>query len=320
MSINIPKLSEQTADQLLHAYILAPRNNWSVLKASGPTVRDYLQGQITQDMGKLTAEQAIHSCVLSPQGKALSELFIIEGNNDDELILLTPASHAVATVNRLRKFAMGHVVRLGIVDSMAVCAVQGTNAAQLLNEFDLPEPANTWLASSRNNQMGSVAMVMPNIPRGLWIISDKAQIDKVIQNSENSVSEDELEAMRIIQGMPVFGMEWNESTHPLNANLIEFDGVSFEKGCYVGQEVTSRMHWRGGIRKKLYRVSINGTPDALPCPVKSTVNIGELHSAALDYENNCFGIAHLPIETAESDTPLCLENGAEITILEPCHA
>jgi folate-binding protein YgfZ len=319
MSNNIPRLSEQTADRLLHSYVLASRSNWSVLKASGPTVRDYLQGQITQDMGKLEAEQAIHSCILSPQGKALSELFIAEGNND-ELILLTPATHAVATVNRLRKFSIGHELRLGIVESMAVCTAQGANATDLLEEFALPEPGNTWLASSRNNQMGSVAIVMPNIPRGFWIISDRAQIDKVIQTSENRVPEHELEAMRIIRGMPDFGVEWNESIHPLNANLIEFDGVSFEKGCYVGQEVTSRMHWRGGIRKKLYRVSISGVPDALPCPVKSTVNIGELHSAAIDHEGKCFGIAHLPIETVESNTPLCLENGAEITILEPCHA
>ncbi len=319
MTLNLPKLSRQTADQLLHTYVLAPRSNWSVLKASCPTVRDYLQGQITQDIEKLTAEQAIHSCVLSPQGKALSELFIAEGN-DDELILLTPASHAVATVARLRQFALGHVVRLGIVDSMAICTAQGTNATDLLEEFSLPEPGNTWLASSRNNQTGSVGLIMPNIPRGFWIISDKVHIDHVIRTSENIVPEHELEAMRIIRGMPDFGVEWNESIHPLNANLIEFDGVSFEKGCYVGQEVTSRMHWRGGIRKKLYRVSINGVPTSLPCPVKSTVNIGELHSAAIDHEGNYFGISYLPIETVESNTRLYLENGAEIKILEPCHA
>lgn len=319
MTLNIPRLSEQTADRLLHAYVLAPRCNWSVLKASGSTVRDYLQGQITQDMNKLTPGQAIHSCILTPQGKALSELFIAEGNND-ELILLTPASHAVATVNRLRKFALGHELRMGVVDSMTVCAAQGANAAELLNEFDLSEPGDSWLASSRNNQTDSIALVMPNLPRGFWVISDKAHIDKVIIGSENLVPESELEAMRIIRGMPDFGVEWNESIFPMNANLIEFDGVSFEKGCYVGQEVTSRMHWRGGIRKKLYRVSIDGVPETLPCPVKSTVNIGELHSAAIDHEGNCFGISHLPIETVESNTPLSLENGVEMTVLEPCHA
>jgi folate-binding protein YgfZ len=319
MIINIPKLSEQTADQLLHSYVVASQNNWSVLKASGPTVRDYLQGQITQDMGKLTARQAIHSCILSPQGKALSELFIVEGNND-ELILITPASHAVATVARLRQFMLGYKLRLGIVESLGICAAQGVNAAQLLNEFNLPEPGNTWLASSRDSQTDSVAMVIPDIPRGFWIISNKSRIKKVTRTSEKTVSENELEAMRIIRGIPDFGVEWNESVHPLNANMIEFDGVSFDKGCYVGQEVTSRMHWRGGIRKKLYRVSINGVPDTLPCPVKTTVNIGELHSAAIDHEDNCFGIAHLPIETAKSNAPICLQNGAKVKILEPCHA
>ncbi|HKI61511.1 MAG TPA: tRNA-modifying protein YgfZ, partial [Mariprofundaceae bacterium] len=106
----------------------------------------------------------------------------------------------------------------------------------------------------------------------------------------------------------------------LNANLIEFNGVSFEKGCYVGQEITSRMHWRGGIKKKLYRVGIEEQPDSLPCPLFTTAKIGELKSAAIDHEGACTGIALLPVEVAESKAPLTLENGSIVTLHEACHA
>jgi len=162
-------------------------------------------------------------------------------------------------------------------------------------------------------------VVMPQTPRGFWIIATPEAFNDVIAQVD-SVSEHEVEAMRIIRGLPCFGTEWDSSIHPLNANLMEFDGVSFEKGCYVGQEVTSRMHWRGGIKKRLYRIAIDGVPEQLPCPIRSTANIGMLKSAAIDHEGHCCGIAWLPIETAESRAPLTLEHGIAVTILEACHA
>ena len=318
MMTNLPRLSAATAERLLQSSVVAPRSRWAVLKASGPTVRDYLQGQLTQDLEKLTAIHGIHACLLTPQGKATSELYILEGNSD-ELILLTPESHAVATVSRLRQFALGHELRIGVVNDLAICSIQGANAAAIINDFDLPEPGNAWLAYSRKSSEDTFALVMPESPRGFWIISSGEKIDTALGSYE-PVSEDEFEAMRIIRGFPDFGTEWDESMHPLNANLIEFNGVSFDKGCYVGQEVTARMNWRGGIKKKLYRVSIDGRPDSLPCPVQSTAKIGELKSAAIDHEGSCFGIALLPIEVAEANASLSLENGIAVTVLEACHA
>jgi len=317
MQTNLPTLSAEAAERLLNSSLIAPRSNWSVLKASGPTVREYLQGQITQDIGKLTPGQAIHSCILTPQGKAVSELYIIEGF--DELFLLTPSEHALATVNRLRQFSLGHELRTGIVEAYGICSLQGAHASELLARFDLPEPGEGWLASSRNKERDAVAIVMPETPRGFWVACDKKQIEAACQTLA-PVPEQELEAMRILRGLPDFGAEWDAKTLPLNASLIEFDGVSFEKGCYVGQEVVSRMRWRGGIKKRFYRVAIHGRPDSTPCPILTTAAIGTLASAAIDHMERCFGIAHLPIETADSGAELRLENGAAVEILGPCHA
>lgn len=317
MQSNLPKLSAETAERLLNSSLIAPRSNWSVLKASGPTVREYLQGQITQDINRLTAGQAIHSCILTPQGKAISEFYIIEGNN--ELFLLTPAEHALATVNRLRQFALGHELRTGIVEAYGICSLQGANATELLERFDLPEPGQGWLASSRNKKRDAVAIVMPETPRGFWVACDKKQIDAACRSSL-AVPQEELEAMRILRGLPDFGVEWDAKVLPLNASLIEFDGVSFDKGCYVGQEVVSRMRWRGGIKKRFYRVAIDGRPDSTPCPILTAAAIGTLASAAIDHLGRCFGIAHLPIETADAEPALSLANGAAVKILGPCHA
>ncbi|MDQ6992953.1 MAG: folate-binding protein [Mariprofundus sp.] len=316
MTLCLPTLTTATTDLLLNGCVIAERRNWTVLKASGPTLRDYLQGQITQDITKLSDSCGIHSALLTPQGKAVSELYLLN-SSDDELILLTPSSSAHATVARLRQFALGHTLRIGIVDAMGICSIQGTHVNSALELLGLNEPQASWLSYSHRDAV--FAMVMPQLPRGYWIIAAKEIIEK-LSDTLHVVDETEVEAMRIMRGIPHFGIEWDATMHPLNANLIEFNGISFDKGCYVGQEVSSRMHWRGGIKKRLYQVSIDGLPEAIPCPIRTTLNIGELKSAAMNHEGNCVGIALLPIATAESKNTLSLENGVRVTLLEACHA
>ncbi len=319
MRMNLPTLNAATAEHLLHDYVITARHRWCVLKATGDGLRDYLQGQITQDIRRLTPQQGIHACLLTPQGKAVSELYLVDAG--DALLMLVPTTHAEATVARLRRFSLGYELRIGVIDALGICSIQGADAAQGLALFDLPQAGDNWLATFRHAEHGHIALVMPAEPRGFWVIAEKKTIAAQCTSLSHSVDEAQMEAMRIIRGLPDFGVEWDEHIHPLNANLIEMDGVSFDKGCYVGQEVTSRMHWRGGIRKKLYRVLLAHAPDTLPCPLMaSSAPIGELRSAAVDHQQQCYGIAWLPIEVVEKQTPLTLRDGSVVDVLEPCHA
>jgi len=314
----IPSLSPAATRLLQTEYAITHCQNWCVIKASGPGIRDYLQGQITQDMGKLTTEKSIHACLLTPRGKAVSDLYLLEGNSD-ELILLTLRDHAVSTVARLRQFALGYQLRIGIVDAWSILDMQGKHATDGLRHFNLPEPENEWLETCHADDIHILAMLKNS--RGFWVIGNTLRLNAMLESSSPTrINADQREAIRIIRGIPRFGMDWNEKVYPMNANLVEFDGVSFDKGCYVGQEITSRMHWRGGIKKRLYRVTLENAPDAIPCPILTTAKIGMLTSAATDAANTCFGIAHLPIEVAESDTSLSLENGSTVNIIEACHA
>jgi len=314
--MNIPTLFSQTAEQLLNGHMVAELSCWSVLKASGDGLREYLQGQITQDVGRLKPKQAIHACLLSPQGKAISELYICDGKND-ELIILAPSHVATETVARLRRFSMGFQLRIGIVEELGVFILQGNHAAEALARLGLPEAHHHWLACSRSEQEELFSMAIP--PQSFWLIGNKTRLQAAFPNL---TSDDQSEALRIIHGQPRFGIEWDANLHPLNANLIEFDGVSFDKGCYVGQEVTSRMNWRKGIKKKLYRVHLPNMEKIPlpPCPVFSTQAIGEIRSLAFDVEGQCFGIALLPIDSVNKETPLHLENGESMQVIEPCHA
>ncbi|PCI45223.1 MAG: folate-binding protein YgfZ [Proteobacteria bacterium] len=280
------------------------RTSLAVLKASGDDIRKYLQGQITQDINLLTATNPIYTAVLTPQGKMIADMHIIDIGS--ELIMITEASYAATLVERLRRFALGHDIRLGQVAALGVLSIQGKNTKQVIQHIKQPIEADIEMHEAAN--------------QGMWLIMDHCDIQKELENISNACNEEAFEKACIIHGTPRFGRDWDASIHPLNANLIEMNGVNFDKGCYVGQEVTSRMHWRNGIKKKLYHVKIKGDLPSIPCPIQNKHKIGMLTSAATNASNENVGIAHLPIESVENNTSFSLENGASVIVIEACHA
>jgi len=280
------------------------RTSLSVLKASGKNIRTYLQSQITQDIKLLTPETPIYTAILSPQGKIVSDMHILEV--DDALIMLTHSSYAIALVERLRRFALGHDIRLGCVDSLAVLSIQGKHTNNIIERITQPIAASMHIAEAAEH--------------GTWLVIKQSDLQKELLKIDDVCTDMDMDKAAILYGTPRFGRDWDASIHPLNANLIEMNGVSFDKGCYVGQEVTSRMHWRGGIKKKLYHVQIHGELPATPCPILSNHKIGNLTAAASNHQHEHFGIAHLPIEIVDNNNPLRLENTATLSVLEPCHA
>lgn len=310
-------LAAQPHDSLLHASVHGRRRDLAVLKASGPKLRDYLQGQVTQDMRRLDAAHAIYAMALTPQGKAIADMFIAEGDAE-ALVLVTWRMHAEALVARLRRFAIGYTLRIGIVADMAVHSVQGPASASLLQAAGLPDPGPEALATASGG--GVQVLAMPEAAeRGYWLVAPEARLDALSLEAGLAVDEDVIRCARIRRGHPVFGLDWDASLHPLNANLAEYHGVSFDKGCFVGQEVTSRMHWRGGIKYRLYRLALSSVPATLPAAIHTTAAVGTISSAMLDSDGAIYGIGRLPISIADGGAPLQLEDGSPVRIIAPCH-
>lgn len=313
---NTMQLTQAEQQSLSEGCLSCTRSGYAVLKASGPKVRDYLQGQLTQDVDLLTPAQGIFAAVLTPQGKAVSDLYLLCGHND-ELVIIAPRAQAEALVGRLRQFAIGYELRCGIVDALHLLSVQGAGSEAFLKTSGLPVPGKERLATADVDGRDCFVMrMLEAADDGFWIVADSP--GELTGN--HAVDESVIITSRIIKGIPSFGIDWDGSVLPLNANLVEFGGVSFDKGCYVGQEVTSRMQWRGGIKKRLHRVRLESMPEEIPSPVVTSVPVGTITSAAVDADGECYGIALLPIETAMSGAPLFDRHGKPVTLLEACHA
>jgi tRNA-modifying protein YgfZ len=121
-----------------------------------------------------------------------------------------------------------------------------------------------------------------------------------------------LEERRILSGYPRLGAEVDEHTLPQEVRLDELGGVSFEKGCYVGQETVARLHFRGHPNRLLRGLALGAAPPAsLPCPVRlDGRTIGRLTSVAWSEGHDRYlGLAVLRRDVAPA-TPVLLEDGA----------
>ena len=279
----------------LRPRMIAPAPLWRVLEVAGGKAGAFLQTQLTNDMQALSPARALHAALLTPQAKPVAEVYALApGDFPARVWLLAPAASAEAALARLERFSLGWPVKMRIVEGLSVVSVQGEEAAEALAGAGLPRPEGAeWLGCAAAD--GAVVVRMPLVREGFWVVAGGKAL-AALQARADATGE-EMEALRIAAGLPRFGCEWDGKTTPLHANLDLADGVSFTKGCYVGQEVVSRMHWRHAVRRRLWLLRLFGDDPVRP-------GLGALRSVA-EAHGARWGIASLP--AAEEDARRALE-------------
>ncbi|WP_417279511.1 YgfZ/GcvT domain-containing protein [Celeribacter sp.] len=162
---------------------------------------------------------AVYAALLTPQGKFLADFFLVA--EGDVVLMDIPASEEESLMKRLTMFKLRSKVTLTPTDRVVS---RGLGAA--------PEGA---VQDPRTPAMG-------------WRAYDGRPSEDV-----------EWDAIRVTHCVPEFGVELTPDTFILEAGFEHLNGVNFKKGCYVGQEVTARMHHKTELRKGLKQVEINGT-------------------------------------------------------------
>ncbi len=235
-----------------------------VVSVTGEDAGKLLQGVITNDMGLLATQPALHAGVLTPQGKILFDFFVVR--TSDGFLLETMRDKAAALADRLMLYKLRAKADIRDVSSdYTIAAIWGGTY-----EPHGRGKAPLVFADPRLAAMGSRELVT--------IGSDWA-----LANEEaDSATQDEYHAHRIGLGVPEGGKDYAfGDTFPHEALFDQLSGVSFTKGCYVGQEVVARMQNRGTARKRV--VPVVGAA-ALPAPgsaiAAAGVEIGTLGSIA----------------------------------------
>jgi folate-binding protein YgfZ len=235
----------------------------SVVAVTGPEARTFLQGLITNDIEKVSPDNAIYAALLTPQGKILFDFLIVEG--DGALLLDCRRERRDALVKRLAMYRLRAKVQVEPREQLNVLAgLEGRPAARGITFAD------PRLEALGHRTIGAAAE-MPAVSASQHVYTD----------------------LRIRLGVPEGSDFGIERMFALDAGLDELHAIDFEKGCYVGQELTARMKHRGTARKRLLPVvSING--DFLP-PRDTSVTAGgqALGEIAATYGERGFALVRL---------------------------
>jgi tRNA-modifying protein YgfZ len=209
---------------MANSAILAGR---AIVAVAGADARDFLQGLTTNDIGQCTPKQPIYTALLTPQGKILFEFFVVTQHND-ELLLDCAAAAAPDLIKRFGFYRLRAKVQIVRRPELSVAAVWGE-----------PLPNIEAIPPYRD----------PRLPAlGIRLVGSPPQLDSVI----NSISPGDYDSFRVALGIPDSADLPPDQIFALDTGLEDLNGVSFSKGCYVGQEVTARMKHRATARRRFY--------------------------------------------------------------------
>jgi hypothetical protein len=203
----------------------------AVIALSGAEARGFLQGLITNDVERLAPGKALYAALLTPQGKILFDFLIVEG--DGALLLDCAADSRDALLKRLLTYRLRAKVGIEARDQLVVLA-------------GLPDPK------------AGISFIDPRLAAlGHRTIGARAEMPAADDGAA------QYRIQRLDLGVPEGADFGGDRMFALDAGLDELHAISFDKGCYVGQELTARMKHRGIARKRLLPVqSLDGS--ALP--------------------------------------------------------
>jgi hypothetical protein len=230
----------------------------AVIAISGAEARPFLQGLVTNDItGGLAPGSGLYTALLSPQGKILFDFFVTEG--DGALLLDVAQDSADALLKRLKMYKLRAKVEIEARPQLGV----------FLNLKGHPSNrATTYVARA-------VSFADPRAP-GLGVRS----IGAMAEMPANLPGSRAYHEQRLKLGVPEARDFGTEKIFALDAGLDELNGVSFTKGCYVGQELTSRMKHRATARKRILGVTGQVALPAPGAPIRrGGAEIGELLSS-----------------------------------------
>jgi folate-binding protein YgfZ len=245
------------------------QQNRALLKVSGADATTFLQGLITQDVAALRPDQWQWAALLSPQGKLLFDLLIRAQGND--YLLDVEADRRGELLKKLTLYKLRAAVT---ITAEAATVTVGWDEA-------MPEDA---AIDVRHPQLG-------------WRGSVDAPMD------EHNLYHLHRWSLGIAEGAGELGIDrllW------LEANARELGGVSFTKGCYVGQENTARMHHRGKVRKRIMLFESAGSGE--------TIMAADRPAGEVICQQNGLGVGLLRLDYVDSDLQL---NGAPVRLQRP---
>ena len=232
----------------------------AVLEVVGEDRVSFLQGLVSNDVTEAAPGRAVWAALLTPQGKWLADFFIL--SDGERLLLDCEAGQAASLQQRLQRFRLRAKVSV-VLTTLHVHVAWG----------DAPD-------------VGAVIAPDPRAPEAGWRVLSRGELPT---NADAA----DWDLHRLALGLPDGSQDMEtEKTTLLEAGFDELHGVSWTKGCYMGQELTARTKYRGLLKRRLMPVRVEGT---LPAP-GTLVMQGEVEAGIMRSGRGSLGLALLRLD------------------------
>lgn len=262
-----------------------------VVSVNGRDSEKLLQGLVTNDIEGLRNGEARHAALLSPQGKILFDFFIVRHGDGYLLDVLRASAGDLAKRLAIYKLR-ADVIIADVSESFRIYAAwdDGADAFPVDEAMRFSDPRHTSL--------------------GVRLIAEGQLASDSFSDADNEIALRQYDALRVLLGVPEGGRDYKfGDAYPHEADFDLFNGVSFSKGCYVGQEIVARMQNKTVVRKRAVKIS-----GSAPLSSNDDVLVGDVSIGRVGTVDGTAAIAMLRLDRAleakQKDQPLAAGGAA----------
>jgi tRNA-modifying protein YgfZ len=299
---------------LIGACGLVDRSERGKLALTGAGAKEFLNGQVTNDIVSLEPGSGAYAAFLTNKGKMLGDLRVLDA--DDEILLDTERVALQALFDMIRRYKVGFDVELHkrTVQS-GLFSLIGPDARSVAGAEGLPHVEHAHRFASIGGR--PARLIATDV--GVDVLCDAEDADAVagalFEAGAVAVDEAAAEIVRVEHGRPRYGVDLDEATIPQEAGLNE-RAVSFTKGCYVGQETVARLFYKGKPNRHL-----RGLVFSAPVPRGEELRLGEkvvgtVGSAVVSPARGPIGLALVRREAEPGATLDVGDGGVTATVAE----
>ncbi len=266
-----------------------------VIEIAGEDRVAFLQGLVSNDMTKASAARAIYAALLTAQGRYLFDFFIVA--RGDTLYLDTEAVRLAELQRRLAIYKLR--AKVSLRDASADVAVAAAWGDSTDNALGLSG------AGAAKEFAGGVAYIDPRLDAlGMRFLLPRDRIDAIAQAGFARGDADGYDRHRLALGVPDGTRDLvPEKALPMESGFDELGAIDWQKGCYMGQELTARMKYRALVKKRLLPVALDGGTAA----PGTTIMQGASEAGELLSSRDGRGLALLRLDAVEA-----AQNGADL--------
>ena len=290
---------------------ILPLSHLAAIAVTGEDSAKFLQGQLTCDINSLSASLASIAAFCNPKGRVISTLLVVKST--EAFLLILPASLLDKVLNKLKMYILRSDVQL--INQSQNLTLYGLHRPLPLAE-ELKLPTENFAVSGND----PIMIKLPStLPRYLCVANQPQSAATLSQQNSFSIADaEEWRYQDISSGSPWFEAEQSELYIPQMLNIDGLGGISFNKGCYTGQEIVARTHYLGKTKRHLFLAECDGT---LETPESGTTvldretkqNVGSVLSAQTCAQNTRLLVV---LQTADAESKNLMLDDAKRTAIK----